>query len=194
MKIVNEKGKLFGIINIADLIIIVAVLLIGGAIVWQLVGDKVSDAVAPQEDLTAVVVVAGAHPDLVEEVLRQDLVGEKLVGGNEFLPATITDVWVENYVKQVADSNAVFHDSVDPSQKNICFRISAKVAPNTASPKIGAQEVRTGTTFIVKTQTFTCIGNIYFVQIGELTQEDEQAIITETNNKLNIDVKKQVQE
>ena len=40
--------------------------------------------------------IAGAHPDLVEEVMRQDLIGEKLVGGNQFLDATITDVWLDD--------------------------------------------------------------------------------------------------
>jgi len=175
MKIINEKGKLFGIINIVDLIIIIAVVLVIGAVAWQLFGDRVSDAVAEEEELTAVVVIAGAHPDLVEEVMRQDLVGEKMVSGNQYLSATITDVWLDDYVMQIPDSNAVIHDATDPTQKDIFIEISSTVAANTASPKIGSQEIRAGKTFIVKTQTFECSGVIYYVQIGDEPAADAPA-------------------
>ena len=98
MKIVNEKGKLFGIINVVDLVILVAVIVVVGAIIWQVFGNRVSDAVSKQEEVTVVVSIAGSHPDLVEEVLRQDLVGEQIVSGNEYVNAHITDVWLEDYV------------------------------------------------------------------------------------------------
>ena len=146
MKIINEKGKLFGIINVVDLLIIIAIVLVVGAIAWQLLGDRVAD--------------------VVEEVMRQDLIGEKLVGGNQFLDATITDVWLDDYVMQIEDSDAVIHDATDPTKKDIWFRIESTVSSGTPSPKIGSQEVRAGKTFIIKTQTFECSGIIYYVQIG----------------------------
>ena len=187
MKVINEKGKLFGIINVVDLIILLAVVLVAGAIIWQLIGNKVSDAVAPQADLNMVVVVTGCSPNLVEEVLRQDLVGERIVNGNEYLNATVTDVWITDYYKQIGDSEGVLHNALDPSLKNICFKIHSKVAANTPSPKIGAQEVRTGTTYIVKTQTFTCSGNIYYVQIGEEDPNVDELMYDETDNYWNDD-------
>ena len=66
MKIVNEKGKLFGLINVVDLIILAAAVFLVGAIVWQLAGDKVSDAVSPNAEMTVVMKVPCCHPDLVE--------------------------------------------------------------------------------------------------------------------------------
>jgi hypothetical protein len=167
MKIINEKGKLFGIINIVDLLILVVVILVAGAIVWQLLGSKVSDAISPQEELTAVVVIAGAHPDLVEEVMRQDLVGDKMVSGNEYLGAYISDVWLDDYVEQIETADGRLVDAVDPTKKDIFMEIKTTVAADTASPKIGSQEIRAGKTFIVKTQTFECSGIIYYVQIGD---------------------------
>lgn len=166
MKIINEKGKLFGIINVVDLLIIIAIVLVVGAIAWQLLGDRVADVVSQEEPLVAMVSIAGSHPDLVEEVMRQDLIGEKLVGGNQFLDATITDVWLDDYVMQIEDSDAVIHDATDPTKKDIWFRIESTVSSGTPSPKIGSQEVRAGKTFIIKTQTFECSGIIYYVQIG----------------------------
>ena len=68
MKIVNEKGKLFGLINVVDLLLLVAVLAVVGAIAWQLFGTQVNNAVSPQVDMTAEVVIIGTAPRLVDEL------------------------------------------------------------------------------------------------------------------------------
>ena len=156
MKIVNEKGKLFGIINVVDLLVLVVIIAVLGGIAWQLFGDKLSDAVSPQVELTAIVAIAGSHPDLVEEVLRQNLVGQKMVSGNSYLEAYISDVWLDDYIMQNPTADGSIVDAVDPTKKDIMIEIKTMVAKDTASPKIGSQEVRTGRTFIVKTQTFEC--------------------------------------
>ena len=162
MKIVNEKGKLFGIINVVDLVILLAVVVVVGAIIWQVFGNRVTDAVSKQEEVTIVVSIAGSHPDLVEEVLRQDLVGEQIVSGNEYV-----NVWLEDYVMQIPTADGTIVDATDPTQKTIYIEIKSQVAAGTASPSIGSQELRAGRTYIVKTQTFECSGIIYYVQIGD---------------------------
>lgn len=167
MKIVNEKGKFFGIINVVDLLVLLAVLLVAGALIWQLLGDRVSDAVSEQTELTAIVAIAGSHPDLVAEVERQDLVGQKMVSGNSFLDAYISDVWFDDYVMQNPTAEGSIVDAIDPTKKDIMIEIKTTVAKGTASPKIGSQEVRTGRTFIVKTQTFECSGIIYYMEIAD---------------------------
>lgn len=167
MKIINEKGKLFGIINVVDLVVLLAVICVLGAIVWQLLGSKVNDAVSDQVEMTMVVAIAGAHPDLVAEVERQDLVGEKIVTGNQYLDAYISNVWTDDYVIQAITDDGKVLDAVDPTKKDIMVEIKSKVAKGTASPKIGSQEVRAGRTYIVKTQTFECSGTIYFVDIAD---------------------------
>lgn len=167
MKIINEKGKLFGIINVVDLIVLLAVICVLGAIVWQLLGDRVNDALSEQTEMTLVVSIAGSHPDLVEEIARQDLVGEKLVTGNQYLDAYISDVWFEDYVMQLETADGRLVDAVDPTKKDIMIEIKSTVAKDTASPKIGSQEVRAGRTYIVKTQTFECSGIIYYVDIAD---------------------------
>ena len=167
MKIVNEKGKLFGLINVVDLIILAAAVFLVGAIVWQLAGDKVSDAVSPNAEMTVVMKVPGCHPDLVAEAERQDLVGEHLISGGVVLDAYISDFWTEDYIMQAQNSEGQLVDAKDPSKSTLCFEVKAKVPQNTATPKIGSQEVRSGMTFIIKTQTFSAIANVYYMQIGE---------------------------
>lgn len=167
MKIINEKGKLFGIINVVDLLLLIAVIAVVGAIGWQLFGSKVNDVVSPQVELTAEVVIVGTPPRIIDEVLRQDLVGKRLVAGNEYMNAVITDVWLEDYIIQAIRDDGIIVDATDPSKKDVVIKISTNVAKDTPSPKIGSQEVRAGRTFILKTQTFECSGTIRYVEIGD---------------------------
>ncbi|MDD4584227.1 MAG: DUF4330 domain-containing protein [Eubacteriales bacterium] len=167
MKIINEKGKLFGIINVVDLLLLLAVIAVVGAIGWQLFGSKVNDVVSPQVELTAEVVIIGTPPRIINEALRQDLVGKRLVAGNEYMSAVITDVWLEDYVVQAVRDDGIIVDATDPSKKDVVVKITTKVAKDTPSPKIGSQEVRAGRTFILKTQTFECSGTIRYVEIGD---------------------------
>lgn len=167
MKAVNEKGKLFGLINVVDLLILVAVVAVGGAIAWQVLGSRVNDVVSPQVELTAEVVIVGTPPRIINEIVRQDLTGEKLVAGNEYMNAEITDVWLEDYVMQAIRDDGVIVDATDPSKKDVVIKIKTSVPKGTPSPKIGSQEVRAGRTFILKTQTFESIATIRYVEISE---------------------------
>lgn len=170
MKIINEKGKLFGIINIVDLVILVAVVVVVGAIVWQVFGDRVSDAVSQQEEVTLVVAIPDCPPDLVEEAMRQDLVGKQLVMSSSYVDAYITDVWTEAYSEDVTSADGSLVYATSPTAQTIYVEIVGQVAANSATPKIGSQELRAGRSFIVKTQTFESTGTIYYMQIGDEVQ------------------------
>ena len=166
----EKKKRKINIIDIA----VIAILLIAIAVVGiKLAGNKVQDAVANKVDCYAEVVIVGAQPRIYNEVFRQDLVGEKMVSGNEFLSSTIEDVWLEDYVTQVVTADGGTVDSVDPTQKNIVVLVKTQVSEGTASPKIGSQELRAGKTFIVKTQTFETSGVIRYVNFGEYTNPYE---------------------
>lgn len=167
MKLINEKGKLFGIINVVDLIIVVMVIAMVGAVATQILGSRVQAAVSPQVDCTMEVCIIGTAPRLLNELERQDLVGEKLVSGNEYLDAYVEDVWFEDYITQAVRDDGIIVDAVDPSKKDVIVKIKCKVAKGTASPKIGSQELRAGRTYIVKTQTFESSGTIRYVDIAQ---------------------------
>ncbi len=167
MKIINEKGKLFGLINVVDLVVLVAVIAVVGAIAYQLLGDDVADAVNPQVELTARVAIAGSNPSLVEEVKRQDLVGEYLVANGDNTSAYISDVWFEDYVMSVESADGQLVRATDPEEQTIWFEIKTTVARGTLTPTIGSQEIRVGRAYNVKTRTFECDGIIYYVEIDD---------------------------
>lgn len=167
------KGKkLFGKFNVVDIVVVVLVIAMIAVVAVKIFGSKATDIVAAKTTLYTEIEVIGAAPRLIEETGRQKdtLIGTRLVSGNEYMNATVEDIWFEDYYNDVqcADGSIVY--SMSPDKKNIVFLIKTEVAEGTPSPKIGSQEVRSGRTFIIKTQTFETSGTIRYVNFGEYTK------------------------
>lgn len=152
MKVVNEKGKLFGIINPVDLLIILAILAVVGAVGFKILAKPVSDAVAPKSNMIVTMRIRGAMPSLVDST-KQITQGTKLVSGNDYIDATVETVSVEPYLYTVANAQGVTVNSNDPVKKDIIITVKSSGSPDSAVLKIGNQEVRTGRGFIFKTNT-----------------------------------------
>ena len=167
MKIINEKGKLFGVINIVDLLVLLAVIAVVIGVGYKLFAPQIADATATQVPMTVTVRVRGATPFLVEEVQRNSQVGKQIVSGNSYTNAVITDMQIEDYVQQVTTADGRIVDALDGTKKDLVFTIETTVPEGTASPTIGTQEVRAGRTFIVKTNDFETTGNIDMVDIAD---------------------------
>ena len=166
MKIINEKGKLFGLINIVDLLVLVAAIAVVAGVGYKLFAPQIKESVQPQVELTAIVRVRGATPFLVTEVERNSQVGKQLVSGNSYVNGTIEDMKIEDYAQQVTTADGRIVTAVDPD-KDIVFTIKTTVPKGTATPSIGTQEVRAGRTFIVKTNDFETSGNVDSVDIAD---------------------------
>ena len=167
MKVINEKGKLFGVINIVDLLVLLAAIAIVAGVGYKLFGPQIAAAASKQVDMTVTVRVRGATPFMQKEIARNSQVGKKLVSGNEYVNATITDMRVEDYVQQVTTADGKIVDALDGTKKDLVFTIATTVAEDAPSPKIGTQEVRAGRTFILKTNDFETTGNIDSVDIAK---------------------------
>lgn len=162
MKIINEKGKLFGLINIVDLFVLLAALAVVVGVGWKIFGPKVQELTNPDVTMMATMRIRGATPFLVNEVSREgnDQTGKHLVSGNNYVDATIESITIEDYIQQVTTADGRIVNALDPSKKDIIVIIKSKVPEGTATPKIGTQEVRAGRTFIVKTNNFETTANI----------------------------------
>ena len=120
-------------------------------------GDDATEAVEKKVDCYAEVTIYGARPELAEEVLRQDIVGQQTVSGTEYTGATVEDVRIEDF-------------NEDPYYKNIVVLIKTQTTENTTGPKNSNQELRAGKEYIVKTQTFEMEGIVTYVEIGGYTK------------------------
>ena len=167
MKIFDQKGRLFGLVNIVDLLVSLAVILAVLAIGVKLFAAPLKEAVAPNSQMTTVLRIRGASEFVQEEIQRNVLEGKSLVSGNSYVDATIVDVKIEEYAVQTITDEEEIITLIDPVKKDIVVTIESEVPKGTATPKIGNQEIRAGRTMILKTKDFEMNALIQTVIIDE---------------------------
>ena len=99
MKIINEKGKLFGVINVVDLLVLLAAIAVIAGVGYKLFAPQIASVAARPVPMTVTVRVRGATPFLVEEVQRNSQVGKQIVSGSSFTDAVITDMQIEMCIR-----------------------------------------------------------------------------------------------
>lgn len=167
MKIINEKGKLFGIINVVDLICILIVLLLVIGVGWKLLGDKVQETVSPTTTMTTTLRIRGAQSYLIDELEKHDITGDQLVAGNDYVPgAYVKSVEFIPYVTQATTDEGVIVDAEDPTKMDVIVIVESEISSTTPILKIGTQEVRAGRTFTIKTRYFETAASIESVELA----------------------------
>lgn len=161
MKVIDEKGKIFGKLNIIDLLAILVILaaLIFGAV--KLLGSSkppVEDDVDPAH-LVYTVQVNSVSPDVYAEVLRQiENAGgtDQLMANGEMVDAYITHVDAAPHISYVtnADGETVISEETGENARyDLTFTVEANV-PDPVTNLVGTQEVRVGKSHILKTVHF----------------------------------------
>lgn len=170
MKLVNEKGKLFGIINIVDLLAVLLVIFVVAIVAWKIFGDSIAESAAEareeqelQELLDSRVKVTYTvrcstlrepfYDALVSYGFPQQLaINEGVVDG-----AYIVDAYAEPTIGIANTYEGETVTSVYGDREDIILTIEALVLP-TEFIKVGSQEIRVGKSHIVKTQFWEITG------------------------------------
>ena len=84
MKFIDEKGRLFGKINLIDLLVIVLLLAVVCAVLWKTVGKRASEAANTQSLRASYTVRCEEVPKEICD-FAQTQVGEKLLNNAVFL-------------------------------------------------------------------------------------------------------------
>lgn len=159
MKIVDEKGKLFGKINLIDLL---AILVVIAALVFAVVkftGGEEDAVIGSTSKLTYVAQVSSVTPEIYEELQRQmELCGGKdqLMANGEMVDAYVTDISAVPHVNYTALEDGTIFASPDTGadiRYDVSFTVEAQI-DNPTTSKVGTQEVRVGKTHILKTTHF----------------------------------------
>ncbi|MBR6555826.1 MAG: DUF4330 domain-containing protein [Clostridia bacterium] len=168
MKLINEKGRLFGIINPVDLVILLVILLAVGGIGWKVLGAAESKAETDLVNATVVVHIRGAMNEVVEGIEKADPVGQTLLSNNATTQAVIKSVAYTDYVAVGVNDDGQHVITTDPMRKDIFFTITAPVDRASNAPSIGVQEIRVGATFSVKTKYIHMNGTIESIVYDEI--------------------------
>lgn len=157
MKVVDEKGKLFGKLNIIDLLVIVLIIAAVAVVGLKFLGGG-SDTGTASARLTYTVRMTAQDVNMVERVAEyvDTATGKRdqLMAGGSLVNAYIVDYWTEPTTYNRLSTGSI--ELIDAAEAeaaglvDICFVIEANVG-NTVVSEVGTQEVRIGKTHIVKT-------------------------------------------
>ena len=151
---IDEKGRLFGKINIVDLLVILVIVIAAAVLGVKFLGPNSTIAVNPKTtQVTYKVLVESVQPEVYENI--QQYIPSTLMASGEFLDGQVTAVTAEPHASQasVSASGEMLLVPVDSDLLDLTFTIECNVV-NPVTTEIGPQEVRIGKTHIVKTDKF----------------------------------------
>jgi hypothetical protein len=167
MKIIDEKGKLFGKINVIDLGILLLVLLLLGGVGYKLMGRQLQGVPAAKKDVL-VTVRCTQKFETAAMAIETALATKK--DTRMVSLATYVDAWVESLRSEAADYNVPTADGrllwgKHPFLKDLYITFRMKVDVNTPMLKLGSQDVAVGKQFEFKTHTVHLFGIVDTIEV-----------------------------
>ena len=167
MKIIDEKGKLFGKLNIIDLLVLVLVaavaLFLGARFLGG--GDEASVAASRPAYLEYTVLATEVLPETYETV-KQFVDGKKglkdqLMASDALLPGYAVDVVATPHVSYVecADGSVKVVESAGEDRRLDLLFTCVAITVDSVSNEVGTQDIRAGIPHIMKTTHFEFQGS-----------------------------------
>ncbi len=159
MKLVDERGKLFGKLNIIDLLVILLLIVAVALIGWKVTRKDGASNVS-RTILTYTVEVQGVDKEVYEGIKAyvpgESGIGDQLMANGEMVDAYVIDVTAkphEGGITMTDVNGTTLTFPVEEDTLDLSFTIQANVV-NSVTNEVGTQEVRIGKTHIVKTVHF----------------------------------------
>lgn len=156
MKVIDEKGRFMGKINLIDLIVVIGIILVAFILVGKLLGGK-EGPIGGQTKLTYTVKVSDVDPDVYESIKKVTFPDQLMAAGNMLngRVISVSEAPSEGQAYKIVP-NAQQGMELKAGAKNtydLTFTVEAYVANNVKN-ELGTQEIRVGKTNIVKTSHF----------------------------------------
>ncbi|RJX16929.1 MAG: DUF4330 domain-containing protein [Ammonifex sp.] len=164
MRLLDEKGKIFGLINVIDAVILLVILMLAGGAAYKFLRPA---AVTPPTGIEFTVRIPALPPESASVVK----VGDRMVAGASYIGLTVKDVTVEPALTTEPDAAGQKVLARDPYFKDLLVTLEGKVPIPTAQIKISTQEVRVGRDYFVKSLTYEFRGTIIKVTLNPRTDK-----------------------
>lgn len=172
MKIMDEKGRLFGKLNIIDLLVILLVIAVA-VLVFVRRGQSTGEEQEAGFELTYQVQVSWLTPEIYESI-QEYVDPEKGLtdqlfstdSNNRLLDAYVLDCVASPHVTYVSTNDGQVkrvESSGDDQRLDAIFTIRAR-ATDPITNKVGVQQIRVGANHVIKTTHFECSGTIQNVE------------------------------
>lgn len=160
MKIIDEKGKFLGLINIVDLLVLAAVLLVIGGAAYKIKGQDAQNA---PKTVRVTVITPAIRPEMLTNVK----VGDKIVSGSSFTNVVVKDFKIQPAFMVNPDSNGQRVEAIDPYLKDVIFTLEGQTVISAGTINLGGQDIRSNKEYYVKTLLYEFKGLIMNVEILE---------------------------
>lgn len=163
-KIIDEKGKLFGKVNIIDLIVLALVLVVVVILGMKLL-NRSSERPSEQAgtSLNYIVTVSRVTQEVYDAVETELAKGGDsmtlMANGDKLTGSYVETISSAPHMETVEKADGTMVTSEEPGYVDITFGIHA-VVTNRVTQAVGTQEVRVGKAHIVKTVGFELINGI----------------------------------
>ncbi len=163
MKLIDKKGKIFGVINIIDLtiILILGLLVVGGAYRFKKSSPQV---IAESQKAIVKVEISEVRQPSVDGIEVGDVLYH-YDRGQYF--GKIIDKQVENFKKPVETSDGKVVMADIPDKYNVILYIEANATNNTDTIVIGGEQARIGTQYRLKNKKVAVFGTIFNIELTE---------------------------
>ena len=151
MKIVDQNGRLFGKLNIIDLLVILVIVVAVAALGMKLFGNDAVEAVTSPEVKITYQVVCEDVPEAVADYCKAHT-GEQLLSSGKLLNAHITGCEAVQAEDGVID---------------LYFTVEGTSSFTGHTYAMDSQEVRVGMEHLVKTSSIECEGIICALEVND---------------------------
>lgn len=160
MKIIDDRGKLFGLINPIDLLVLLLVLLVGAGVYYK---TQTAGAFIEPSKVKVTVLLPWLRPEEASTIKTGDI----LVAGGSYTNIKITDVKVEpgRAVNVTSEGKSVM--TTDPYRKDVTVTIEGVLPISGPEIRFGGQDLRTGKEYYIKSQTYEFRGYPLEIQISK---------------------------
>ena len=145
MRAIDQKGKIFGKLNVIDLIVILLIIVVLALVGYKLVFSNGAMSGGGQK-IVYTVKVEGVEPEVYEFIQERLDAYVTAVEGTPVENDTYQMVWNANTGSQELQR-------VSSGTYDLVFTIEGTIQ-NTVSSELGSQEIRVGKSHIVKTDLF----------------------------------------
>lgn len=161
MKVIDDKGKLFGIINIIDLtvLLILALLVVGGG--YKILSSK-PEVVSESEKVLVTIEVKEIRQPTVDGMIVGDMLYH-YDKGNLF--GKIVDKKVENYKEAVPTSDGKMVLADVPGKYTATLTVESNATITDQVVIIGGEHTRIGTEFRLKNKNIAVFGTVLGIEV-----------------------------
>lgn len=169
MKIIDDKGKLFGIVNLLDLFVAIFILVIVIAVSMKLVNNPESYAVSSEDNVKDMYVTLRCQ-SVTDSFIDSLAPGDKLLAQNAYTGGEVFEVGAPTPAEYTGvDDNGNVVVSEHPYLKDVYVTVVTKQNIETPVLKVNGQESRVGTKIFFKTQKVETPAMVMSIEFKDVT-------------------------